>query len=114
MTPLVLLGAGDHAREIAEIAVACAAGGNTAYELAGYLVEPAYGRPGTSIDGVPILGDPSWLHGRAGSVHTLCAVGLPRCACDSAGSATATAYGRRRSCTRASSWVRGSCWARAW
>ena len=77
MTPLVLLGAGDHAREIAGIAAACAAGGDTTYELAGYLVEPPYGRPGTSIDGVPILGDPSWLHGRAGSVHTLCAVGSP-------------------------------------
>jgi sugar O-acyltransferase (sialic acid O-acetyltransferase NeuD family) len=75
MTPLVLLGAGDHAREVAQVATECFAAGASRYELAGYLVDPAYGAPGTVIDGLPILGDLSWLDGRAGRVETICAVG---------------------------------------
>lgn len=77
MRPLVLLGAGDHAREIGAIVAACAAAGSADYELIGYLVEPEYGRAGTMVDGVPVLGDDSWLQGRAGAVDAICAVGSP-------------------------------------
>jgi sugar O-acyltransferase (sialic acid O-acetyltransferase NeuD family) len=75
MTALVLLGAGDHAREVAQVAAECIAAGAVRYELAGYLVPPEYGVSGTVIDGLPILGDLSWLDGRAGTVETICAVG---------------------------------------
>lgn len=75
MTPLILLGAGDHARDILAIAADCAAAGGFDYEFIGCLVDPEYGAPGTVIDGLPILGEPSWLERRAADVHAFCAVG---------------------------------------
>jgi sugar O-acyltransferase (sialic acid O-acetyltransferase NeuD family) len=76
-TPLVLLGAGDRAREIVDVLAACRADGSADYELVGCLVEPPYGRPGTLVDGMPILGDLGWLNGRGSSLHALSAVGSP-------------------------------------
>ena len=74
-TPLVLLGAGDHARDVLAIAADCAAAGGFDYELLGCLVDAQYGVAGTVIDGLPILGEPSWLADHAGRVHAFCAVG---------------------------------------
>jgi sugar O-acyltransferase (sialic acid O-acetyltransferase NeuD family) len=76
-TPLVLLGAGDRAREIVDVLAACRAAGSVDYELVGYLVEPPYGQPGTVVDGLPILGDLGWLNGRERSMYALSAVGSP-------------------------------------
>lgn len=75
--PLVLLGAGDHAREIVDLAAACRAAGTADYEVAGYLVDAAFARPGETIDDLPILGGVEWLAGRGGAVHALGAVGAP-------------------------------------
>jgi sugar O-acyltransferase (sialic acid O-acetyltransferase NeuD family) len=75
--PLVLLGAGDHAREIVDIAAACRAAGRGDCEVAGFLVDASYGSGGTAIDGVPILGDFNWLADRAHAVEVVCAVGAP-------------------------------------
>jgi sugar O-acyltransferase (sialic acid O-acetyltransferase NeuD family) len=75
MKRLILLGAGDHAQDVLQIARECRECGRFDYEPAGFLVEAGYGAPGTVIDGLPILGDPSWLEGRAGEVIGFCAVG---------------------------------------
>lgn len=72
---LVLLGAGDHAREIVDLLAACRAAGSADYELAGYVVDPAFGEAGTLVDGAPILGDLGWLAGRGRSLQAICAVG---------------------------------------
>lgn len=72
---LVLLGAGDHAQDVLSIARESQQCGRFDYELAGFLVEPGYGAAGTIVAGLPILGDPSWLEGRAQEVVALCAVG---------------------------------------
>jgi sugar O-acyltransferase (sialic acid O-acetyltransferase NeuD family) len=75
MKRLVFLGAGDHAQDVLRIARECQECGRFDYELAGFLVEAGYGVPGTIVDGLPILGDPSWLDGRGGEVVAFCAVG---------------------------------------
>lgn len=72
---LVILGAGGHGREVAEIAAAAAdLGGPT---LAGFLDDDA-ARWGTDIDGVPVVGGWGWLceQDRA-SLAVAVAVGRP-------------------------------------
>jgi sugar O-acyltransferase (sialic acid O-acetyltransferase NeuD family) len=74
--PLVLIGAGGHAREVAELVEAVNAECPT-HAVLGFLVEAGYGSPGASVDGLPILGDLDWLATRAAEVEVICAVGAP-------------------------------------
>lgn len=46
-------------------------------DVLGWLVDAAYGAPGTLVRGKPILGDLDWLAGRADAVRVICAVGEP-------------------------------------
>ncbi|MBX7082225.1 MAG: acetyltransferase [Nannocystaceae bacterium] len=59
--PVVVLGAGGHAREIADVVLACAAAGQP-LQLLGYLDDDAR-KHGSTIHAGVVLGDLSWLDG---------------------------------------------------
>lgn len=76
MKRIAIIGAGGHAREVLDIFDAL----NTrtpAYEVLGWLVEPAHGAAGTLVRERPILGDIDWLAGRSADVQAVCALGDP-------------------------------------
>jgi sugar O-acyltransferase (sialic acid O-acetyltransferase NeuD family) len=57
---IVIIGAGNFACQLLDIVDAC----NRLYpqyEILGYIVDSAYGAPGTVINGFPILGDHDWF-----------------------------------------------------
>ena len=73
---IVIIGAGGHGRETAEILLDRARQIGDV-ELLGF-VDDAAARLGAAIDGVPVLGDWSWFDGAdRGEVAVLCAVGMP-------------------------------------
>jgi sugar O-acyltransferase (sialic acid O-acetyltransferase NeuD family) len=72
-TPLVIVGAGGHARDVLDVAEACAADG-APLELVGFVVDAQYGAPGTLVNGLPILGGFDWLAAQQG-VSVVIAVG---------------------------------------
>jgi sugar O-acyltransferase (sialic acid O-acetyltransferase NeuD family) len=75
-TRLVIIGAGGSARDVLDIVDAC----NEArgeFDVAGFVVDPAYGAPGTIVNDRPVLGGFDWLLAHAGEVHAICAVGAP-------------------------------------
>ena len=74
---VVIIGAGGHAREIADIIEARHDVGDLT-EVIGYLVEAAYGLPGPQRDDLPILGGVDWLSGRADGVGVVCGIGAPQ------------------------------------
>lgn len=76
MERVAIIGAGGLAREVLDTFEACSAAG-PGVEVIGWLVEPAYGAPGTRVRGLPILGDLDWLATRADEVRLVCAVGDP-------------------------------------
>lgn len=76
MRQIVIIGAGGHGREVLDIFEALN-GAGAQYDLLGYVVEPAYGAPGTVVNERPILGDFDWFAGRAKDVEAICAVGAP-------------------------------------
>lgn len=74
----MLLGAGGHAREVAELARACRRAGSLDADLAGYVVDPQFAAAGTLVDGLPILGDLDWLSSQdREGLLLFCAVGAP-------------------------------------
>jgi len=72
--PLVIYGAGGHAREVAD-AVADVNADAERWELLGYLSDDATSH-GVMLNGVPVLGGRAWLESHAG-VDVLLAVGSP-------------------------------------
>lgn len=72
-TPLVIVGAGGHARDVLDVAEACVANGDP-LQLLGFVVDAPYGAPGTLVNGLPILGDFDWLAAQRG-VTVVVAVG---------------------------------------
>jgi len=73
---VAIIGAGGQARHAYDIFDACNARRET-YDILGYIVDQAYGLPGTLVNGMPILGDFSWLAANASDVEIICAVGAP-------------------------------------
>ena len=77
MSRVVVLGAGGHAREIADVVEACREDGED-LELVGYLDRDA-SRHGEDVLGVPVLGATDWLEGqRARDLVVVAGVGSPR------------------------------------
>jgi sugar O-acyltransferase (sialic acid O-acetyltransferase NeuD family) len=74
MSRIVIVGAGGHGRELADVARACAAAGEP-IEIVGY-VDDDPARRGTAPDGLPVLGGLNWLQGRD-DVQAVCAIGSP-------------------------------------
>jgi sugar O-acyltransferase (sialic acid O-acetyltransferase NeuD family) len=73
---LVLIGAGGFAREVLDLVEALGQGAS-APEALGFVVDAAYGAPGTLVNDLPILGGFEWLEQHAGQVSVVCAVGAP-------------------------------------
>ena len=63
MKPVVIIGTGGHAREVAEIVAAMLAAGRCG-PLLGWLTD-AREQHGQTVLGLPVLGPPEWLHGQA-------------------------------------------------
>lgn len=76
MNKVVVIGAGGHGREIAELARACAKAG-TCGEFVGHVVDPEFAPPGRDVNGWPILGGLDWLEKHRAEVLAICAVGAP-------------------------------------
>lgn len=76
MQPVVIIGAGSHAREMVDIFDAVNAQ-SPAYDVLGYIVETGFGTPGTLVNERPILGDFDWFAGQTHAVQAICAVGQP-------------------------------------
>lgn len=75
--PIVIIGAGGHARDILDVFEAHRAT-SLDFEVLGFVVERAYFQPGSIVNGLPIMGDFDWLTERLGSVEVVCGVGEPR------------------------------------
>jgi sugar O-acyltransferase (sialic acid O-acetyltransferase NeuD family) len=71
---MVIIGAGGHAREVQEVLHASIRAGAPAESL-GYVVDPRFGRPGTVINGTPILGGLDWFRTQPPGTEAVCAVG---------------------------------------
>jgi sugar O-acyltransferase (sialic acid O-acetyltransferase NeuD family) len=72
---LVVIGAGGHGREFADVVEACIEAGED-LELAGY-VDDAERMQGKVIHGVPVLGTLAWLKAHAADVVAVLAIGIP-------------------------------------
>lgn len=72
---LVIIGAGGHAREIADVAVACAAQGG-ALEVLGF-VDDNPELIGQKLNGVPVLGTTDWLREASAELVAICGIGSP-------------------------------------
>jgi sugar O-acyltransferase (sialic acid O-acetyltransferase NeuD family) len=71
---VVIIGAGGFAREVVDIIDAINQQ-KPSYEVLGYLVDPQYGKSGTIINDLPILGGIEWLENYQSKVNVLIAVG---------------------------------------
>ena len=76
MSRVVIVGAGGHGREIADVVRACIAAGED-LELLGFVDEDA-SLHGKRYDDAPVLGNSTWLGGKANDVQLLCGLGAPR------------------------------------
>jgi sugar O-acyltransferase (sialic acid O-acetyltransferase NeuD family) len=76
MKPLVILGAGGHAREQLAL-IGALETVKPGYDVRGFLVDPEHGKPGEEVAGLPILGDLGWLQAGAEEVELVCAIGSP-------------------------------------
>lgn len=72
---IAIIGAGGHAREILDVLDAINAVKPT-YDVQGYIVDAAYGEPGTRVNDKPILGGFDWFLDNK-DCATICAVGAP-------------------------------------
>jgi sugar O-acyltransferase (sialic acid O-acetyltransferase NeuD family) len=75
MQDAVIIGAGGFARETLDVFDAVNAVKPT-FNVIGYIVEQAYGDPGTQINDKPILGDMDWFL-QYPKVQAICGVGAP-------------------------------------
>lgn len=73
---IVIIGAGGFAREVLDVLEATIAAGQKS-EVLGFVVDPAYGTPGTLVNDKPILGSFDWLEKHAAQVNVICGVGDP-------------------------------------
>ncbi len=73
---IIIIGAGGFAREVLDIFDACNDAGDH-YDVLGYVVEPAFGTPGTLVSGKPVLGGLDCLRDRYRNVSVICGVGSP-------------------------------------
>ena len=71
---IVIIGAGGHAREALDIIEALQEDGDS-LECIGFIVDEKYGKPGTIVNGLPILGDIDWLIRKRNEVSVVCAIG---------------------------------------
>lgn len=76
MTPIVLIGAGGHGREVLDI-VDALNHEQPRYEPLGFVVEAGFGAVGALVNGLPILGGFDWLEAHVTEVETVGAVGAP-------------------------------------
>ncbi len=72
--PIIILGAGGHARDVLDVLEACHADDGR-YEPAGFVVDENAGAPGTFVNGLPILGDFTWLAAQSRKFEVVAAVG---------------------------------------
>lgn len=75
--PIVIIGAGGHAREIGDI-IDSINSIKEEYDLLGYVVDQEYGTAGEIVKGKPILGDFSWLAKNVKKTTAVCGVGSPQ------------------------------------
>ncbi|MEM6295138.1 MAG: acetyltransferase [Myxococcota bacterium] len=75
MTKVVIVGAGGHGREIADVVRACIAAGED-LELVGFVDEDD-ALHGRRFDETPVLGSATWLDGRQEELSLLCGLGNP-------------------------------------
>ena len=73
--PIVILGAGGHAREVLDLVEAINQQ-KPQFDTLGFIVEPGYEQPGTIINEKPVLGHFDWLEGRTDEVRAVCGVGF--------------------------------------
>lgn len=76
MKDIVILGAGETAREVLDVFEACNKAGQK-YDVLGYIIEPQRDFSETVVNDKPVLGDISWLVERRDEVYAICAVGDP-------------------------------------
>ena len=72
---IVVIGAGGHAREVADVIDAINAQ-NANFNLLGYIIDLEYGTVGSLVNGKPILGDFTWFEQNP-KVNVICGVGYP-------------------------------------
>jgi sugar O-acyltransferase (sialic acid O-acetyltransferase NeuD family) len=73
---LAIIGAGGFGREVLDL-VESANDAGADYEVLGFIVDPVFARPGTMVNGKPVLGGFDWLAAHAADVVVTCAVGAP-------------------------------------
>ena len=71
---VVIIGAGGFAREVLDVFDAINAV-KASFVVQGFIVDSQYGRPGTYVNGKPILGGFDWLAKNAPDVKAICGVG---------------------------------------
>jgi sugar O-acyltransferase (sialic acid O-acetyltransferase NeuD family) len=76
MRKIAIIGAGGFAREVLDIFEAINER-NPSYDVLGFIVDPAYGTPGTLVNDRPILGGFEWLADHRNEVSAVCGVGAP-------------------------------------
>lgn len=74
--PVVIIGAGGHAREVLDVVEACREDGQ-AVEPVGFLVDPEFQADQRELRGLPILGGLEWLEENSASAEVIVAVGAP-------------------------------------
>ena len=74
---IVVIGAGGFACQLLDVLEACCNHSRTQYDILGYIVEPAWGKPGSVINGFPILGDFDWLDNYKENIFAISAVADP-------------------------------------
>lgn len=75
-TRVVILGCGGFAREVLDVYEACIDRGDD-LDVLGFVVDAAFGVPGTLVNDKPILGDFAWLAAQPEAVLAICGVGDP-------------------------------------
>jgi len=73
---IVIIGAGGLALQVLDILDACNQLG-LRYEILGYIVDHPYGKPGSIINGFPILGDFEWFDTCPEEIFAITAVAAP-------------------------------------
>lgn len=74
MKQVVIIGAGNHAREVLDVIIAQNQR-EQQFDVLGYIVDPQFGAPGTIVNDKPILGGFDWLERNVKEVYVICGVG---------------------------------------
>ena len=73
---VVIIGAGGFGREVLDVLEAVNQV-SPSYEIAGFITDPEYQKPGEVIHDAPVLGGFDWLAAHAAEVKAICGVGSP-------------------------------------